>query len=177
MISQQIYLKKMSYVPDFVALYEIVPYIRNFPLNNETIRVAVEDYIEGDEKRDAIIKKYGPIGEWNTSEVTDMSYLFKDIVYYNTFEYSVISEFNEDISKWDTSKVTNMEEMFRGDKSFNQPIGNWDTSSVTNMNFMFWGAENFNQPIGNWDVSSVTNMDQMFGFANSFNQPIGEWDV
>ena len=55
------------YVPEFVTLYEIVPYIRNLPLNNETTRVAVEDYIEGGEKKDAIIKKYGPIGEWNTS--------------------------------------------------------------------------------------------------------------
>ena len=84
----------MSYVPDFVALYEIVPYIRNFPLNNETIRVAVEDYIEGGEKKDAIIKKYGKIKDWNTSEVTDMSYLFCGH-----------SNFDEDISKWDTSNV------------------------------------------------------------------------
>ena len=30
----------MMYVPDFVALYEICPYIRYLPLNNETIRVA-----------------------------------------------------------------------------------------------------------------------------------------
>ena len=30
MISQQIYLKKMSYVPEFVALYEIIPYIRKW---------------------------------------------------------------------------------------------------------------------------------------------------
>ena len=41
----------MSYVPEFVALYEIIPYIRNFPLNNETIRVAVKDYLEGGEKK------------------------------------------------------------------------------------------------------------------------------
>ena len=31
----------MSYVPEFVALYEICPYIRNFPLNNDTIHNAV----------------------------------------------------------------------------------------------------------------------------------------
>ena len=76
MISQQIYLKKMSYVPEFVALYEIIPYIEFLPLNNATIRVAVKDYLEGGEKRDAIIKKYGKIKDWNTTEVTDMSYLF-----------------------------------------------------------------------------------------------------
>ena len=43
------------------------------PLNNETIRVAVKDYLKGGKKKDDIIKKYGPIVEWNTSKVTDMS--------------------------------------------------------------------------------------------------------
>ena len=76
MISQQIYLKKMSYVPEFVALYEIIPYIRNLPLDDETIRVAVKDYYKGGNKKDAIIKKYGKIEDWNTSEVTDMTNLF-----------------------------------------------------------------------------------------------------
>ena len=105
----------MSYVPELVALYEIVPYIETLPLDNETIRVAVEDYIEGGEKKDAIIKKYGPIGEWNTSEVTDMSRLFGNYL-------SKFSEFNEDISKWDTSKVDTMRGMFYGAEKFNQPI-------------------------------------------------------
>ena len=44
----------MSYVPEFVVLYEIVPYIRNLPLNNETIRIAVKDYLEGGKKKDDI---------------------------------------------------------------------------------------------------------------------------
>ena len=65
----------MSYVPEFVALYEIEPYII-LALYNETIRVAVKDYLEGGEKRDSIIKKYGKIEDWNTTEVTDMSVLF-----------------------------------------------------------------------------------------------------
>ena len=43
MILQQIYLKKMSYVPEFVALYEINPYNEYLPLDNETIRVDVKD--------------------------------------------------------------------------------------------------------------------------------------
>ena len=58
MISQQIYLKKMIYVPEFVALYEIVPFII-LELDNESIRVVVKDYLEDGELRDAIIKKYG----------------------------------------------------------------------------------------------------------------------
>ena len=62
----------MIYVPEFVALYEIVPYIEYLSLDDETIRVAVKDYLEGDEKKDFIIKKYGKIEDWNTSEVTDI---------------------------------------------------------------------------------------------------------
>ena len=156
----------MMYVPEFVALYEIIPYIEYLPLNNETIRVAPEDYCKGGDKKDAIIKKYGPIGEWDTSNVTNMSCIF---------EYC--ADFNEDISDWDTSSVITMEAMFCCAENFNQPIGKWDVSKVTNMEYMFWSAEIFNQPIGNWDVSKVTNMSFMFQSAKSFNQPIGKWDV
>ena len=126
----------MSYVPELVALYEIVPYIRNFPLDNKTIRVAVEDYIEGDEKKDIIIKKYGPIGYWNTSEVTDMSRLFGDYLY-------KFSEFNEDISKWDTSKVDTMQGMFYRAEKFNQPIGDWTFHQDNISTYMFDGASSF----------------------------------
>ena len=117
MISQQFYLKKMSYVPEFVALYEIVPYIEYLALDNETIRVSVKDYIEGGKKRDSIIKKYGKIEDWNTSEVTDMSKLFYNYNYYN--------EFNQNISKWDTSSVTDMEKMFLKAENFNHENAPW----------------------------------------------------
>jgi len=156
----------MSYVPEFVALYEIFPYIEYLSLNNVTIRDAVKDYCEGGELKDAIIKKYDNIEDWNTTNVTDMSHLFSN--------YMI---FNEDISKWDTSKVTNMSDMFLGANTFNQHIGNWDTSSVTNMNRMFHGAKNFNQPIENWDTSSVRYMCAMFYDAEKFNKPIGEWNT
>ena len=154
----------MSYVPEFVALYEIFPYIRNLPLNNETIRVAVKYYLEGGEKKDSIIKKYGKIEDWNTSEVTDMSDLFCN---YN--------DFNEDISKWDVSKVTDMSGMFRATKNFNQPIGRWNTSKVTDMEGMFFWAESFNQPIDKWDTSNVTTMKAIFDFAVSFNLMNAPW--
>jgi surface protein len=155
----------MSYVPEFVALYEIVPFVI-LALDNETIRVAVKDYLEGGKKKAGIIKKYGPIGNWNTSEVTDMSKLF-----------CMAWKFNQSIGDWDVSKVTDMERMFYGAQTFNQPIGRWDVSSVTSMYSMFECAESFDQPIGEWNVSKVTNMKTMFCMAGSFNQPIGEWDT
>ena len=71
---------------------------------------------------------YGPISDWCTSGITDMSYLFQGK-----------SSFNEPIGDWDTSSVTTMYQMFAGASSFNQAIGNWDTSSVTAMYYMFLG--------------------------------------
>jgi surface protein len=107
-----------------------------------------------------------PIGNWDTSFVTDMSRLF-----------SGASTFNQPIGNWNTSRVTTMSYMFSGAWSFNQPIGNWDTSRVTDMSYMFSSARSFNKPIGNWDTSRVTTMDYMFMDARSFNQPIGNWDT
>ena len=46
---------------------------------------------------------YGPVAEWEVSEVTDMSYLF----YW-------LTNFNADISNWKTSGVTTMANMFSG---------------------------------------------------------------
>ena len=162
------------YVPEFVALYEVIPYIRNLPLNNETIRDSVKDYLEGGEKKDAIIKKYGKIKDWNTSEVTDMSCLFRGFNFDNS-EHTVMRNFNEDITKWDTSKVTDMKWMFRCAKNFNQPIGRWCTSKVTNMEYMFCCAGSFNQPIGEWNVSKVTRMYRIFWFIDNFNPVNAPW--
>ena len=169
----------MMYVPEFVALYEIVPYIEYLPLDNESIRVSVKDYLKGGEKQDAIINKYGKISDWNTSEVTDMSGLFRgfDFSDESNPEPTFMRNFNEDISKWDTSNVTDMRQMFYYAFSFNQPIGEWDTSNVTDMRQMFYFAMNFNQDISGWDTSSVTTMEYMFMGAKSFNQPIGKWNV
>ncbi|WP_375334509.1 BspA family leucine-rich repeat surface protein [Flagellimonas sp. C4] len=131
------------------------------------------------------------IGDWDTSNVTDMSEMFKSA---NSFNQdigdwdtsNVISMFamfrnatffNQDIGGWNTSNVQDMSVMFRFANSFNQDIGDWDTSKVTTMNSMFFNAEAFNQDIGDWNTSKVTNMAFMFLNANSFDQDIGDWNT
>ncbi len=87
---------------------------------------------------------------WNTSNVTNMQYMFG-------YAYA----FNQPIGNWNTIKVIDMSGMFVHAYAFNQSIGNWNTSNVTNMSAMCMKASNFNQPIGNWNTSNVTNMSGM----------------
>ena len=109
---------------------------------------------------------FGEISEWDTSKVTDMSYMFNNA-----------ENFNQDISGWDTSKVTSMRGMFSNARSFNQDISKWNTAEVTNMGDMFNHAISFNQDISGWDTSKVTKMDYMFNHATSFDQDISNWNT
>ena len=96
------------------------------PLTDESIRAAVQMWAS---RRQEALETYGPVDQWNTSSVTDMSRLFEDYC-----------DLNDDISGWDVSSVTNMSDMFRGATSFNGDVSGWDVSSVTNMSYMFIGA-------------------------------------
>ena len=103
-------------------------------------------------------RKYGndlhtPIGEWDVSEVTDMTDLFRDI-----------KSFDADVSKWNMSSVTNMRSMFYGAQSFNSDISKWDVSSVTDMGNIFNGATSFSRTLcgTGWIVSRAPKHYSMF---------------
>jgi surface protein len=91
------------------------------------------------------------IGNWNTSTVINMKYMFAGA-----------NNFNEDISGWNVTNVTNMRNMFDGATSFNQDISGWNVTNVTNMRNMFDGATSFNQHIELWSVQNTDNLDYMF---------------
>ena len=55
------------------------------------------------------IDKYGEIGDWHVSSVTDMSRLFENM-----------RDFDENISSWDTSNVADMNRMFYDAPLFTQ---------------------------------------------------------
>lgn len=71
---------------------------------------AVHLYIHHHEE---FVEKYGnsPIGLWDTSNVTDMSHLFENEVY-----------FNENISGWNVDAVTSMHDMFLHAEAFDQDL-------------------------------------------------------
>ena len=66
--------------------------------------------------------KYGHIGDWDTSTITDMSFMFSG--FEDDVEHYVpgAESFNEDISRWNTSSVTNMRYMFLNATAFNANI-------------------------------------------------------
>ena len=141
------------------------------------------------------------ISNWNTSNVTNMSFMFNNARVFNQpinrntigsttyWDTSSVTDmqsmfsgayfFNKNISLWNTSNVTNMNNMFVGTNAFNQNIGNWNTSNVTNMQSMFQNAQAFNNGSTalNWNTSNVTNMSYMFTTARVFNQPINRTTI
>jgi surface protein len=63
-----------------------------------TLRRAVSDWIAGGALQSTVNATYGPIEDWDVSEVKNMK-----LVFYNFYT------FNEDLSKWNTGAVTTMQ--------------------------------------------------------------------
>jgi len=134
-----------------------------FFTTNQQLKDAVDLWCE-DENICMIF--YTHISYWDVSNITDMSFLFKDKDF-----------FNDNISRWDVSNVIDMNNMFYNATSFNQPIGTWNVTKVTNMENMFAFTDTFNQPLCEWKTTNVTRMRAMFCGAKCFNQPLNTWDV
>ena len=124
--------------------------------NDDSIREEINAH------RDEIDRNELLIGDWDVSEVTDMSYLFFSM-----------QNFNQEL-RWDTRNVTRMDDTFNGCISFNQPLA-WETGNVRTMKGTFQGCRNFDQPLA-WDTGNVTEMWGIFMRCEAFNQPL-EWDT
>lgn len=139
--------------PDWVkddCRIEII--LRKFAkLTDQTIRDAVNQWCAGGRDRDVVFAKFGEIGDWDVSRVTNMNALF-----------SGQKDFNDDISTWDTSNVTDMRYMFYHASTFNQPLESWNVSNVAFMGHMFAYASSFNQPLSGWNIDNLKIANDMF---------------
>ena len=103
--------------------------------------------------------KWGPIGDWDVSGVTDFESAFA----------SAPATFTGDgLEKWTTSSVTSLKFAFNEASAMNANLANWDTSKVTDLTLTFSGASSMNSDLSTWDVSSVTMMELTFTGASSF---------
>ena len=122
----------------------------------------------------------------NTSEVTDMSYMFAnctslkslDLSHFNTAKVtnmvgmfiSCTSLTSLNLSSFNTSKVTKMFNMFNGCYSLNSlNLSSFNTSNVTSMGQMFYGCENLKTIyVGDgWSTTAVTDSDNMFAICDN----------
>ena len=122
--------------------------------------------------------KFGDIGVWNVSEVSDMGDLFR-----------WKKKFNADISRWDVSKVKVIKGMFEDANSFDlditkkwssrtrefaddtlkQAVKMWQEDEITTK--AFYGH------ISGWNVSKVRDMSRLFEDVKDFNEDISAWEV
>jgi len=95
------------------------------------------------------------LSSFNTSQVTDMKYMF-------TYMFNLTTL---DLSSFNTFKVTDMNHMFSAMRNLTTlDLSNFDTSKVINMQYMFSGMRNLTTlNLSNFDTSKVTNMYGMFG--------------
>ena len=197
--------KKKLNAADIIFLYnlnaiteKIINYDKNTILSYDEkefmLSLAPGKYLTNDEDIKPLVRNYIKIFGYDcdlnwidTSNVTDMSYLFDEMRSFtgNVSEWDVSNvtdmgnmfgstNFNGDLSKWDVSNVTNMDSMFEF-SLFNGDISNWDVSNVTDMSYMFMESQ-FNGDISKWNVSNVEEMTYMF-YKSQFNGDISNWDV
>ena len=97
--------------------------------------------------------------EINTSNVSDMSYMFSGC-------QSLVSL---DVSSFDTSNVTNMSYMFSSCRSLvSLDVSSFDTSNVTRITSMFSSCRSLTSlDLSNFIISNVRSLYQMFVFCQS----------
>lgn len=154
----------------------IVSYItekQNFLINKKlnTSYNKYEYYPKTKEELQNIIKELfkKDIADLNcidTSNITDMSYLFDDV------------KKDFDITYWNVFNVKDMTRMFHNCINFNgSVIENWDVSNVENMNGIFDGCHELSCDLSKWNVSNVKSMVSMFSACYIFDCDLSDWDV
>ena len=84
-----------------------------------------------------------PIGNWDVSNVTDMS---------NVFIFT--DSFNQPLNNWNVSNVTKMDNTFRDAAAFDQSLANWDIRQVTGFKDFMKDVSSFS--VSNYDATLIS---------------------
>lgn len=108
------------------------------------------------------------LDKWDTSSVTDMSYMFR--------ECSSLQQI--DVSKWDTSSVTTIEGVFfRCYKLKHADVSGWDTSKVVSPAYAFYQTLFQSLDLSNWYTLNFSNIVYMFTACSFKWLDISYWNV
>ena len=128
---------------------------------------------------------YIETGDFDTSKVTSMDYMFYDCKALTSLDVSsfdtskVTSMFymfgycqsltSLDVSKFDTSKVTDMRGMFYNCNALTSlDVSKFDTSNVTSMYYMFSQCQSLTSlDVSSFDTSNVTSMSRIFSWCQA----------
>jgi hypothetical protein len=117
----------------------------SYAMTDSNIRTAVAEWLSDSAAAEAA---YGHISTWETSGVTDMSYLFCGSSGYSSYGCNTAAAFfNEDIGAWDTSGVTSMFRMFWRASAFDQDLG-WCVDDDVVLNYAFYDTPCYSTSCG-----------------------------
>ena len=136
------------------------------------------------------------LSSFDTSKVTDMSYMFYGMsnltsLNLSNFDTSNVTKMYDmfsnmsnlttlDLSSFNTSQVTYMSSMFWVTSNLTTlDLSNFDTSKVTDMQYMFYGMSSLTAlNLSNFDTSKVTDMSYMFyGMSNLTSLNLSNFDT
>ena len=130
----------------------------------------------------AAATKWGDIGDWDVSDVTDFSRAFSQdrnkAGAYTSSVLNVKSFIGTAISKWTTTAATSLSSMFYGAHTMNVDLSGWIVSRVTTMEDTFNDCRAFEGVgLNLWTLTSVATMRMTFAGTCEFNVDLGGWDT
>ena len=174
-----------TYISEKLQLRNVITY-KYFPKSKDELYTLVRKLI--DERG-----VNANLNDIDTSEITDMQDLFRNMTFIEHIDISAWDVSNVtnmdglfancrrleiDISDWDVSKVECSSYMFYGCRKFNCDLGKWNTKSLHRAQFMFFCCAAFEgNGLENWDVSGVENMTSMFAYCDKFSANLSNWEI
>jgi len=97
------------------------------------------------------------IDKWNMSNVTDISCMFEDCIW-----------FNADLSNWDVSNIRNMSCAFKNCKFFTgKGLRYWKPKKVEEIYATFANCYNFKENLENWNLDSDNLTQHWYTFKGT----------